>query len=91
MKSDLIWGWVFIALALLMVFCIVINCVNQNWAGLPICAFAFGMNITSAINRFKDYKRHKEYENTYSVMSMQYWGDYDEDKDDPEDTHIITE
>lgn len=95
MTRDLIMGWVFIALALLMVFCVIINIVNQNWAGMPICCFALGLNTMNAVNRFKDYKRHKEYENTYSIMSMRYWGDvpYEDelDEEDDEDNSIITE
>ena len=91
MKRDLVMGWVFIAMALLMVVCIIINCINANWAGLPICGFAFGMNLSSAVNHFCDYKRRKEYEDMYSLMSMRCWSDYDEDKDEPEDNSIITD
>lgn len=87
MKSDLIWGWVFIAMALLMIFCIVVNCVNANWAGMPICCFAFGLNTMNAVNRFRDYKRRKEYENTYSIMSMRYWDDvpYEDELDEDDE------
>ena len=91
MKRDLIMGWVFIALALLMVFCVIVNCINANWAGLPICGFAFGMNLSSAVNRFRDYKRRKEYEDMYSLMSMRCWSNYDEDDDESEDNKIITD
>lgn len=91
MKRDLVMGWVFIVMALLMVVCIVVNCVNANWAGLPICGFAFGMNLSSAVNRFRDYKRRKEYEDMYSLMSMRCWSNYDEDEDEPEDNSIITD
>lgn len=88
MKRDLVMGWLFIAMALIMVFCIVVNCVNGSWGNLPICGFAFGMNISSAVNRFRDYKRHKQYEDMYSLMSMRCWSDYDEDDDDePEDNN----
>ena len=82
MKRDLVMGWVFIALALLMVLCIVINCIGANWVGLPICGSAFGMDLMSAVNHFKRYKMRKEYEKQYSIMSMRCWSDYDE----PEDT-----
>ena len=91
MKRDLIMGWVFIALALLMVFCVVVNCINANWAGLPICCFALGMNLINAASRFKDYKMRKEYENQYSLMPMRCWSNYDEDDDEPEDNKIITD
>ena len=90
MKRDLIFGWLFLGMALLMVFCIVVNCVNGSWGNLPICGFALGMNITSAVNRFKDYKRYKDYEQAYSLMSMRCWSDYDED-DEPEEDNRITE
>ena len=75
MKRDLIWGWVFIILALLVALCIVIHCVNANWSGLSICGFVFGLNLTNAINRFKRYKMYKEYENLYSVMPIRHWSD----------------
>ncbi len=91
MKRDLVIGWVFIAMALLMVVCIIVNCINANWAGLPICGFAFGMNLSSAVNRFRDYKRRKEYEDMYSLMSMRCWSNYDEDDDESEDNKIITD
>ena len=90
MKKDLIFGWLFIGMALLMVFCIVVNCVNGSWGNLPICGFALGMNITSAVNRFKDYKRRQDYEQAYSLMSMRCWSDYDED-DEPEEDNRITD
>lgn len=88
MKKDLIFGWLFLGMALLMVFCIVVNCVNGSWGNLPICGFALGMNITSAVNRFNDYKRRKDYEQAYSLMSMRCWSDYDEDDESEEDNCI---
>lgn len=75
MKKDLIWGWIFIALALFMIFCIVIDCVNANWTSLPICGFAFGMNLINAIIHFKDYKERKEYKNLYSIIPIHYWSE----------------
>ena len=92
MKRDLVMGWVFIAMALLMVFCIVVNCVNGNWGNLPICGFAFGMNIVSAVNRFRDYKMRKEYEASWVKLDLAFrecWPD--EDEDESEDNSIITD
>ncbi len=92
MKKDLIMGWVFIALALLMVFCIVVNCVNQNWAGLPICGFAFGINLINAFGRFNDYKRRKEYDESWAKFNEAFdacWPDKDDDE--PKDNSIITD
>ena len=87
MKKDLVMGWVFIALALLMVFCVVVNCVNANWAGLPICGFAFGLNLMNAVNRFRDYKMRKEYEESWARFNEGFQACWpDEDDDDPKDT-----
>ena len=85
MKRDLIMGWVFIAMALLMVVCIVVNCVNANWCNLPICGFAFCMNIVSAVNRFRSYKMCKEYKASWAKLDQtirECWPD--------EDNNIIT-
>ena len=92
MKKDLIMGWVFIALALLMVFCIVVNCVNGSWCNLPICGFAFGMNIVNAVNRFRDYNYRKKYAQSmlaFNATLRSLWPDIDDDK--PEDNSIITD
>ena len=81
MKRDLVMGWVFIALALLMVFCIVVNCINANWAGLPICCFALTMNLINAVSHFRDYKMRKEYEESWAKLNESFracWPDEDE-------------
>ena len=92
MKRDLVMGWVFIAMALLMVVCIVVNCVNGNWDNLLICGFAFGMNISSAVDRFRDYKMRKEYEANWAKRDLairECWPN--EDEDESEDNGIITD
>ena len=66
MKRDLVSGWVFTAMALLVVFCIVVNCIANNWGALPICIFTFSLNIYYAYNHFRDYKRRKEYEASWN-------------------------
>ena len=89
MKRDLVMGWVFIAMALLMVVCIVGNCVNANWVGLSICGLAFGLNIFNAV---RTYKMYKEYEASWAKLDQairECWPDEDEDK--PEDNSIITD
>ena len=84
MKRDLIFGWLFLGMALLMVFCIVVKCVNGSWGNLSICTFAFGMNITSAINRFRSYKQRKEWAWQASLARLNEsiqscWSEYDEE------------
>lgn len=81
MKSDLIWGWVFVGLALLMVACIIYGCCIGNWTAVPMCSFAFALDACNAISRFKDYRRKQD----WSLMSMRRWSDYDTDLDDDED------
>lgn len=39
-------------LALLMVFCCIVDVINQNWFALVICIIAFVMNISSAISQY---------------------------------------
>ena len=60
MKSDLIWGLVFIGLALLMLACIIYGCFIGNWAAIPMCFFALTLNTTNAISRLRAYKYHKD-------------------------------
>lgn len=70
MKRDLIWGWVFIVLAVLMVFCVFVNINNDNWEAMPICFFALILNIVNATNRFKDYRRFKDYHQSLDNMEQ---------------------
>lgn len=60
MKSDLIWGWIFVGLALIMLACVIYGCFIGNWTALPICSFALTLNVCNAISRFKDYKRWQQ-------------------------------
>lgn len=95
MKNDLIWGWVFVGLALLMVACIIYGGFIGNWAAIPMCCFALTLNITNAISRLRAYKYHKD-----SMRFQQSLRDFkdafnacwpDKDDDDPEDNYIITD
>ena len=61
MKNDLIWGWVFVGLALLMVVLIIYACFISNWAAIPMCSFALILNVGNAISRFTSYNRYKDY------------------------------
>lgn len=59
---QLIFGIMWVLLSLLMVFCIVINCLNQNLVGIPIAVFAAVIDAINAGMRFADYKRYRAYE-----------------------------
>jgi len=69
MKRDLIWGWVFVALAILMVFCVFVNINNDNWEAMPICVFALILDTINAINRFVSYRRFKDYHKSFNNMN----------------------
>ena len=91
MRSDLIWGWVFVGLALVMIACIIYGCCIGNWTAVPMCGFALALNVCNAISRFKDYRSKQ----AWSLMSMRRWSDYDavldDDEDEPDDDNRITD
>ena len=68
MKKDVIMGCVWVFIALLMLLCVFVNINNDNWEAMPICVFALILNTINAINRFKDYRRHKEYHKSLDGM-----------------------
>lgn len=39
-------------LALLMVFCCIVDVINQNWFALVVCVIAFVMDIADAISQY---------------------------------------
>ena len=94
MKSDLIWGWVFVGLALVMIACIIYGCCIGNWTAVPMCSFALTLNVCNAISRFKDYRRKRAWD-SLSLMSMRRWryydADLDDDEDEPDDDNRITD
>ena len=94
MKSDLIWGWIFVGMALLMVACIIYGCLIGNWIAVPMCSFAFALDVCNAISRFNNYQRKRAWD-SLSLMSMRRWRYYDADLDDdenkPEDDNRITD
>ena len=95
MKSDLIWGWIFIGLALIMLACVIYGCCIGNWTAIPICSFALALNVCNAISRFRDYKRwQQEYEQSmlaFNTTLRSLWPDIDEENDEPDDDNCITD
>ena len=57
MKNDLVWGWIFAVLSILMLACVIYGCCIGNWAGASMCSFALTLNVCNAISHFRDYKR----------------------------------
>lgn len=46
-----------LALSLLMVFCCIMDIIEQNWFVLVMCVIAFALDITNAANEFFAYAR----------------------------------
>ena len=94
MRNDLIWGWVFVGLSILMLVCVIYGCFIGNWTAVPMCSFALTLNVCNAIGRFKDYRRKRDWESS-SLMSMRRWryydADLDDDEDEPDDDNRITD
>jgi hypothetical protein len=90
MKKDLVMGWVFVGLALLMVFCIVYGCFVGNWAALPMGCFALILDIVNAISRFRDYKRRqRDWKDCMARFNDAFNACWPEDK--PDDDNRITD
>ena len=86
MKNDLIWGWIFIGLALIMVACIIYGCFIGNWTAVPMCSFALILDVCNAISRFKDYKRRQQ---DWKDCMARFNACWPEDK--PDDDNRITD
>ena len=81
MRNDLIWGWVFVGLALLMVACIIYGCSIGNWAAVPMCSFALALNVCNAISRFKNYKwRQQDWKDSMARFDEAFNACWPEDK-----------
>lgn len=48
-----------LALALLMVFCCIIDIMGQNWFALVVCIFAFILDALNAFNEFSAWAREQ--------------------------------
>lgn len=55
LTKSILW----LALALLMVFCCVINVINQNWFPLGICSVAFVLDIFNTFTEFSAWAREQ--------------------------------
>lgn len=89
MKSDLIWGLVFVGLALLMLACIIYGCCIGNWIAIPMCFLALTLNTTNAISRLQACKYHKDsirFQQSLRDFEDAFWPD-----NKPDDDNRITD
>ena len=70
MKNDVIMGCIWVFMALVMLLCVFVNINNDNWEAMPICVFALILNIVNATNRFKSYRRLKDYHKTLNGIEQ---------------------
>ena len=86
MKNDLIWGWIFVVMSLLMLALVIYGCFIGNWTAVPMCSFALALNVCNAISRFTDYKwRQQEWKDCITRFNAY------QPKDKPEDSNRITD
>ena len=69
MHRDLKWIIAHVLLALLMIVCSVIHIVNGNIFGLCISVAAFGLNVSSALDHYRDYKHSKAWDELHDSIS----------------------
>ena len=79
--KELIRGFLWIGLMVLMIICIIVNIHTGNISGLIICSFATILNLSNSITSFKEYKSLKEWEDEYFKACME--------KDCPEEIVIL--
>ena len=90
MKNDLIWGWIFVGLSILMLVCVIYGCFIGNWTAVPMCSFALTLNVCNAISRFKDYKYRRDWDASWERLNEAFkacWPDEENDKSE-EDNRI---
>jgi hypothetical protein len=79
MKNNLIWGWIFIGLAILMLACVIYGCFISNWIAVSMCSFALILDICNTIMNFQVYKQRKtewaRFNNTFNTC----WPNQDDD------------
>ena len=94
MKNDLIWGWIFIGLSILMLACVIYGCCIGNWTAVPMCSFALTLNVCNAIGRFKDYKRRRDWDTSWERFNETFkacWPDEDDDDESGDNNSSISE
>ena len=89
MKRDLIWGWTFAILAIVMLCFTFYGFYIGNDFGAIMCFIAAGIDIVNAVMRFHNYQRRKEWAWYASFEKLDEgikacWPD--EDDDESEDT-----
>ena len=95
MKRDLIWGWVFAILAIVMLCLTFYGFYIGNDFGAMMCCIAAGIDIGNAVMRFHSYKQRKEWAWYASFGKLDedimkaHWPD--EEDDEPEEDNRITE
>lgn len=79
--KELIRGFLWIGLMILMITCIIANIHTENVSGIIVCSLATILNLSNAITSFKEYKSLKEWEDEYFKACME--------KNCPEESDIL--
>lgn len=90
MKRDLIWGWIFAILAIIMLCFTFYGFYIGNDSGAIMCCIAASINISNAIVRFTEYKHLRDWNASWEKLNEVFqicWPD-EENNELEEDSRI---
>ena len=91
MKKNLIWGWIFAILAIIMLCFTFYGFYIGNDFGAMMCCFAAGINICNATMRFTEYKYQRDWNASWEKLNEAFEACWpDEENDEPEADNRIT-
>ena len=92
MKRNLIWGWVFIILAIVMLCFTFYGLYIGNDFGAMMCCIATGINICNATMNFAEYKHKRDWNTSWEKLDEAFKACWpDEENDELEEDNCITD
>lgn len=92
MKRDLIWGWTFVILAIIMLCFTFYGFYIGNDFGAIMCCIAAGIDIVNAVMRFTEYKYQRDWNASLEELNKALKARWpDEQNDESEEDNRITE
>ena len=92
MKRDLIWGWVFVILAIVMLCFALYGFYIGNDFGAMMCCIAAGIDIGNAMLHFTEYKFQRDWNDSLAKLNEALKASWpDEEDDESEEDNRITE
>ena len=92
MKRNLIWGWVFVILAIIMLCFTFYGFYIGNDFGAMMCCIAAGIDICNAVMRFAEYKHQRDWNASWEKLNETFKACWpDEENNEPETNNRITD